>query len=195
VPGGEPDLALRASLEAFAAEHGPAALHARLAERDPAAAARIDGRNVRRVARALEYALATGRPISGDQAKLAPVYPVLQIGLTLPRPALYARIDARVDAMMAAGLVEEVRALAARGYGWDLPAMSGLGYRQIGQYLRSECDLPEAVRRIKAETRRFVRRQAAWFRPTDPAIRWFDAAQLKTAELVDIIARWQKESL
>jgi tRNA dimethylallyltransferase len=193
VPGGEPDLALRMQLEALAAAHGPATLHARLAARDPAAAARIDPRNVRRVARALEYALITGQPISQGQQKRPPPYPVLQIGLRLPRPALYARIDARVDAMMAAGLVEEVRALVAKGYAWDLPAMSGLGYRQTGQYLRGECDLPEAVRRIKAETRRFVRRQSGWFRPDDPAIRWFDVSQLKTEELVNIIVAWQKQ--
>ncbi len=187
VPAGEPDMHLRAELEEFAAQHGPAALHARLAERDPAAAARIDARNVRRVARALEYALATGEPISRQQRKQPPPYPALQIGLSLPRPALYARIDERVEAMIAAGLVEEVRGLAARGYAWDLPAMSGLGYRQIGQYLRGECDLPEAIRRIKSETRRFVRRQAAWFRPTDPAIHWTDAEQLDLEELVRLI--------
>jgi tRNA dimethylallyltransferase len=69
--------------------------------------------------------------------------------------------------------------------------MSGLGYRQIAQHLRGECDLAEAIRRIKAETRRFVRRQAAWFRPADPAIRWFDAAELKVEDLVSIISGWQ----
>jgi tRNA dimethylallyltransferase len=190
VPGGRPDLQLRAELEGFAREHGHAALHARLAERDPEAARKIDPRNVRRVARALEFVLGSGKPISPQQGKQPLPYPILQIGLALARPALYARIDARVDAMMAAGLVDEVRALAKRGYSWDLPAMSGLGYRQIGQYLRGECDLPEAVRRIKAETRRFVRRQAAWFRRDDPAIRWFDAATFKVDELVPLIAAW-----
>ncbi|MBI3761416.1 MAG: tRNA (adenosine(37)-N6)-dimethylallyltransferase MiaA, partial [Chloroflexi bacterium] len=121
VPGGEPDLALRARLEAEGALDADK-LHARLAELDPAAAAKIDPRNVRRAARALEYALTTGAPISQRQRKQPPPYPILQIGLTLPRPALYARIDARVDAMIEAGLVEEVRALAAKGYSWDLPA-------------------------------------------------------------------------
>lgn len=193
VPSGEPDLALRAELEAFAAAHGAGALHARLAERDPAAAAKIDPRNVRRAARALEYALTTGMPISGRQRKQPPPYPVLQIGLALARPLLYARIDARVDAMITAGLVEEVRSLAAHGYSWELPAMSGLGYKQIGQYLRGECNLPEAIRRIKAGTRRFVRRQAAWFRETDRRIEWFDAAETKPETLVNRIDAWQMQ--
>jgi tRNA dimethylallyltransferase len=191
VPAGEPDLKLRAELEAFAVQHGPAALHARLAEHDPSAAARIDERNVRRVARALEYTLATGEPISRHQRKRPPPYPVLQIGLSLPRPALYTRIDQRVEAMLAAGLVEEVRGLAEKGYSWDLPAMSGLGYRQIGQFLRGECDLAEATRRIKSETRRFVRRQAAWVRLDDPSIHWFDVAELRVDDLLKLIRAWQ----
>jgi len=76
-----------------------------------------------------------------------------------------------------------VRGLVAKGYGWDLPAMSALGYKQIGQYLRGECDLPEAVRRIKSATRRFVRRQANWFKPSDPAIRWCDVARVGVEEI------------
>ena len=178
LPSGEPDLTLRRDLEAFAAEHGADALHARLAALDPAAAAKIDPRNVRRAARALEYTLGAGAPISHSQKKSPPPYPILQIGLTLPRPALYARIDARVEAMIAAGLVAEVQALVAKGYAWNLPAMSGLGYRQIGEYLRGECDLPEAIRRIKSDTRKFVRRQGAWFRQNDPTIVFSDVKKV-----------------
>jgi tRNA dimethylallyltransferase len=86
--------------------------------------------------------------------------------------------------MLAAGLVAEVEALLAQGYGWDLPAMSALGYRQIGPYLRGECTLAEAAQRLKHDTRVFVRRQANWFKPGDPAIRWFEAGQVTPAAVL-----------
>jgi tRNA dimethylallyltransferase len=95
----------------------------------------------------------------------------------MPRQALYQRIDQRVDHMMQLGLLDEVKRLVEAGYGWDLPAMSGLGYRQIGQYLRGELSLEEAVALIKKETRRFVRQQYNWFRLDDPQINWFDVGQ------------------
>jgi tRNA dimethylallyltransferase len=172
-PGGEPSPELRAELEAQLQREGLASLVKRLAAVDPASAAVVDVRNPRRVIRALEVALTTGQSFVAQRRKSPPPYHITTIGLALPRAELYARIDARVEAMLAAGLVDEVRALAARGYGWDLPAMSALGYRQIGAYLRGECDLAEAVRRIKRDTRAFVRRQANWFKLTDPTIHWF----------------------
>ncbi len=174
VPEVPPDPALRARLERQAVERGHDALHARLAEVDPAAAQRIDARNVRRVIRALEVHAALGQPISVLQNKVAPGYQLLKVGLTMPRAELYARIDARVERMLADGLVEEVRGLVARGYGYDLPAMSALGYQQIGQYLRGEVSLEEAVALIKRHTRRFVRQQYNWFRPNDASIYWHD---------------------
>lgn len=176
-PGGEPSPELRAELEAALARDGVAALADRLRVVDPASAEVVDLRNPRRVIRALEVALTTGESFVTQRRKTPPPYRFLQIGLTLPRPALYARIDARIDAMLAAGLAEEVRGLAAQGYGWELPAMSALGYRQMGAYLRGECDLTAAVRRLRHDTRVFVRRQANWFKLDDPAIRWFDAAR------------------
>jgi tRNA dimethylallyltransferase len=184
IPPGEPDGALRAELEAALARVGVGALAARLQSVDPASAARIDLRNPRRVVRALEVALTTGASFVAQRRKAPPPFDCVSIGLTRPRPELYARIDARVDAMLAAGLIDEVRRLAAQGYGWDLPAMSGLGYKQIGAYLRGECDVAEAVRRIKRDTRVFVRRQANWFKPADPAIRWYDAGQITVEALL-----------
>jgi tRNA dimethylallyltransferase len=172
-PGGEPSPELRVELQAQLQREGVASLAARLAAADPASAAKVDLRNPRRVIRALEVALTTGQSFIAQQRKSPPPYTLTTIGLTLPRAELYARIDARVDAMLAAGLVEEVRGLAVRGYSWDLPAMSALGYRQIGAHLRGECDLADAVRRIKRDTRVFVRRQSNWFKLTDPNIHWF----------------------
>ena len=185
IPPGEPDGALRAELEAALAREGVEALAARLRSVDPESAASIDVRNPRRVIRALEVALTTGASFVSQRRKTAPPFASIILGLNRPRPELYARIDTRIDAMLAAGLADEVRALAAQGYGWDLPAMSALGYKQMGAYVRGECDLAEAVRRIKHDTRVFVRRQANWFKPADPAIRWFDAGQVTPEALIE----------
>jgi tRNA dimethylallyltransferase len=174
IPRVPPNEELRAELYRQAEIRGEEALHARLREVDLEAAEGIDPRNVRRVVRALEVYLETGQPISELQRKKPPPYRILQIGLTLDRQALYCRIDERVDRMIEEGLVEEVRGLVERGYGYDLPSMSGLGYQQIGKYLRGQASLEEAIQLIKRHTRRFVRHQYNWFRLDDAAIRWFD---------------------
>ncbi|PWH18717.1 MAG: tRNA (adenosine(37)-N6)-dimethylallyltransferase MiaA [Ardenticatenia bacterium] len=191
VPRVPPDYALRAELEAEARRIGAYALHARLAAFDPQAAARIDYRNVRRVIRALEVCLKTGQPISAQQGAQPPPYRVLQIGLTMPREQLYMRVDARIERMMAEGFLDEVRQLIAQGYHLDLPAMSGLGYRQLGEYLAGHISLEEAVNRIKKETRRFVRQQYNWFRLDDPAIHWVDVGSTDALEAASqLIARF-----
>jgi tRNA dimethylallyltransferase len=175
IPRVRPNEALRAELYREAEVEGGEALHARLRQVDPVAAEKIDWRNVRRVIRALEVYLETGRPISELQRRKPPLYRVLQIGLTMERAALYQRIDQRVDRMIERGLVEEMRGLVEQGYGFELPAMSGLGYRQVGCYLRGEISLEEAIRLIKRDTRRFVRQQYNWFRLDDEGIHWFQA--------------------
>ncbi len=187
IPEVAPQPALRAALAALGSEEVVRWLHAL----DPAAAAHIDPRNVRRVIRALEVTLVAGRPISVLQRKTPPPYAVCQVGLYRTRQALYARIDARVDQMMAAGLLAELNGLRAAGYGRDLPAMSSLGYQQLWAYLAGEMTLDQAVERIKFETHRFARHQAAWFRRDDPAINWYDAARPDLATAVtDFIAAW-----
>jgi tRNA dimethylallyltransferase len=175
VPRVPPDPDLRSALEVEARTIGAEAFHARLAAVDPQAAQKLDPRNVRRVIRALEVYQKTGIPISQHQSKTAPPYRILLLGLTMPRETLYRRIDQRIDNMMELGLLDEVKQLVEAGHGWELPAMSGLGYRQIGQYLRGEVNLEEAVALIKKETRRFVRQQYNWFRLDDPRINWFEA--------------------
>ena len=166
---------LRAELERDAERDGAAALHARLTGVDPEAAARIDARNVRRVVRAIEVYLVTGTPISILQRKHPPPFDILQVGLRRERAELYARIDARIVAMLAAGLLEEIASLRAASYADDLPSMSGLGYRQFLDYLDGRESLESAVARVEKDTRRFVRQQANWFREDDPAIAWFEA--------------------
>lgn len=184
VPRLPPQRELRRSLEERAAQEGADALHQELARVDPRAAAGIDPRNVRRVIRALEVYQATGRPISFWQEKAPPPWHTLILGLTCPRDELYRRIDARVDAMIEAGLVDEVRGLLAMGYSRELPSMSGIGYREVCQYLASEPDpsassrqaLAITVARIKTATHRLARQQATWFRRDDPRIRWIDVS-------------------
>ncbi len=185
IPEVAPQPELRAELEAKARAEGAKALHDWLAVLDPSAASHIDYRNVRRVIRALEVCLVTGRPITELQRKNPPPYTILQLGVTCPRPELYARIDARVHRMIEAGLVDEVRRLVDAGYDWELPAMTGLGYRQIGEYLRDEVTLDEAVARIKKGTRRFVQQQYNWFRLEDPAIHWVDPGVMQAGDQID----------
>ncbi len=172
IPEIPPDPELRQELEALARSRGAEWLHQKLMEVDPQAAGRVDPRNVRRVVRALEVYRATGVPFSHWQRREPPLYAALMLGLTMERGDLYRRIDERVDRMIALGLVDEVRGLAARGYGFDLPAMSGLGYGEVGRYLQGKISLGEAVQMIKHRTHRFVRHQYNWFRLSDPNIRW-----------------------
>jgi tRNA dimethylallyltransferase len=108
------------------------------------------------------------------QIKAKPPFDILIIGLTADRTELYQRIDARADEMVRRGLVAEVKGLLERGYGLDLPAMSGIGYRQIGMYLKNELTLDKAVAQMKFQTHRMARHQYSWFRPKDDRIRWFD---------------------
>jgi tRNA dimethylallyltransferase len=185
-----PEPALRAELEALQAAHGTAALVERLRALDPESAARIDPHNARRLIRALEVCLISGKPFSQQRRKAPPPYRVLEIGLQLPRETLFPRLDARVDRMMQDGLLAEVVSLQRRGYNWRLPAMSGLGYAQLGAHLRGECSLSEAVAAIKRETRAFVRRQETWFRHHG-APHWFSADQ--TAAVLERIAEWLRE--
>jgi tRNA dimethylallyltransferase len=172
IPHVSPDAELRRRLKQKAEEEGRMALYEELIGVDPTAAKQIDPRNVRRVIRALEVYRALGLPFSQLQGS-SPFFRTLVIGLTSAREDLYRRIDLRVDRMMEQGLVREVERLLEQGYSLDLPAMSGLGYKQIGQYLKGELNLAEAVQKIKNETHRFARHQYAWFRLNDEAIHWF----------------------
>ena len=183
VPPGAPAGPLRVELEQLLDKDGVAALVDRLRQVDPESAAVIDLRNPRRVIRAIEVAVTTGNSFVAQRRKSPPLFESVWLGLWRPRPELYARIDARIAAMLAAGLVAEVEGLVAQGYGWELPAMSAVGYRQIGLYLRGKSSRDEAVRAIQQATRQFVRRQANWFKMDDPAIHWVRASPEAAQEL------------
>lgn len=190
IPEVPPQPALRADLQRYAEDHGAQALHERLRRVDPAAAERIDYRNIRRVVRALEVYLETGVPITTLQRKSPPSYLILQLGLTMPREQLYARIDRRIDRMVEAGLVDEVRQLLERGYTWDSPAMSGLGYIQWRGYLEGHGTMADAIDAIRRDTRAFVRRQYTWFNGHNGAIRWLDANTVTPDDVLRQIATW-----
>lgn len=175
VPEVPPDSEFRLSLERMAKAHGNAAVYALLERIDPVAAARIQSSNLRRVIRALELHRATGElPSELLWRKGSIPFGSVVIGLGLDRALLFARADARIDRMMVEGFVEEVKSLHAMGYNQTLPAMTSIGYREVGEYVLGLCDISTTVMKVKKETRRLIRRQHTWFRPADERIAWLD---------------------
>ncbi len=137
--------------------------------------------------RALEEIITTRRKLSEQRRRGDSPYNSLLIGLTRSRQEIYARVDQRIDQMLADGWVEEVRDLLNQGYDPQLSALSAIGYREICAYLKGKCTLDEAVKLVKRQTRVFIRRQANWFKLDDPSIHWFemnDAPKTKIMELI-----------
>ena len=180
MPRVPPDDSLRAELESRA----PSELVEEMRRVDPEAEAFVDPRNVRRVVRALEVYHATGKPFSHWRRKEPAGFESLAIGLRLGREELYRRIDQRVEGMFAGGLVDEVRGLLAEGYSRELPSMSGIGYREVCEYLAGEIDLETAVERTKTGTHRLARHQNSWFKAGDERIRWIEAGDGAVDEAV-----------
>ena len=172
-PGANPILRLRLAAEAEALWRET--LHARLAAVDPRTAEGIHARNLVRVLRALELYHLAGVPPSALRTGLAASPPAgcLLLGLRRRRDDLGERIAARTRAMMAAGVVEEVRGLLAQGVPRDAKPMGAIGYRQIVEHLEGRCSLEEAAQRIDRETRLYAKRQMTWFR-AEPGIEWLD---------------------
>ncbi len=187
IPKVPPDETLRQRLEALE-RATPGALHRRLNDVDPVAAARIHPRNTRRIIRALEVFEHTGAPISTLQRRADSQPDAVQIALTVDRSVLYRRIDERVDAQLAVGLLDEVRTLLAHGYAPSLPALQSLGYKEMIEHLQGRVALDEAARRLKRNTRRFAKRQYTWFR-RDTRIRWLDVDEWSPEEVADRIIR------
>jgi len=190
IPQVPPDPEFRHSLEKRAADLGKDEIYRELVEVAPVAAQRIDRRNVRRVIRALEVHGRGGVLLSQLQNRQAPPFDALIIGLTTDRKELYRSIDLRVDEMIKRGLVTEVEKLVNMGYDFNLPAMSGIGYKQIGMFLNGGLTLPAAIQQIKFETHRFVRHQYAWFRLKDAKIKWFDIKSQPDSEITAILAKF-----
>jgi len=190
IPQVPPDLEFRHNLEKEAANGGQNELYQQLMEVDPVAAQRIDRRNVRRVIRALEVYKQAETPISQLQQKKTPPFNTLIIGLTIDRAELYRRIDLRVDEMIKQGLVAEVEKLVRMGYHFNMTAMSGIGYKQIGMFLKGELSLEAAIQQIKSETHRFVRHQYAWFQLKDERIHWFNIQNEVKLEIVKLLSEF-----
>ena len=177
--GPEADWAFRERLYEAEQREGAGTLHRRLKEIDPDSALAIKPQDRSKLVRALEVYEKTGRPLSDHHREhrfSESPYDAILIGLRRSRPDLYRRIEARVDQMMADGLVEEVRGLIEKGFSAELPSMKGLGYRQIVGYLNGEYDRDEAVHLLKRDTKRYAKRQFTWFN-RDPSIRWIDLAE------------------
>ena len=187
------DVEIRSKLQREADELGNLALHERLRQCDPEAADRVHPNNLVRVIRALEVYELTGKPISALQQQWKmdePRYPFRAFGLDMPREALYRRIEDRVDLMVEAGLIEEVKGLLDRGYPRNCVAMQSFGYKELIDYLDGVRTLDEAIALLKQNTRRFAKRQLTWFR-NDPRIKWIDISQFASmAGIVDnLLAR------
>jgi len=192
-PEVKPDEKLRDELERMKEERGIDWLHNKLKDLDSEAALKIDARNVRRVIRALEVIMTTGKKFSEQRGQVDSPYHLITIGLIRPRVELYARVDARIEAMFANGFLDEVKSLldAPRGYSPTLPTMSAIGYRECIEVLEGKIKVEEAQQAIRRMTRTFVRRQANWFKESDPNIHWY---QVKDG-VVDEIESYIRKSL
>ena len=187
-PAGRTGSEARERYEAIASERGPEALHELLRERDPASADLIHPNNVRRVVRALEM-LDEGVSYAVKHEGLkrrAPHYDALIFGITMDRERLYARIDARVDAMVEAGLVDEVRGLVGQGLAGALTSMQAIGYKEVVAYLDGTLTLDEAIDEVKRRSRRYAKRQLSWFR-RDGRVRWLDYDRLDEAQAAKMV--------
>jgi len=167
------DERLRGVLEKMKDERSAEWLHDKLRILDEESANKIDWRNARRTIRALEVILTTGRKFSAQRGQAESPYHLITIGLNRPREELYRRVDERIDLMFANGFLEEVKNLLAQGYSSALPSMSAIGYRECVKMLTGEMTEEQAKAEMKRITRVFVRRQANWFKESDPRIRWF----------------------
>jgi len=176
-PEVKPDETLRNDLERQKEAHGIYWLHEKLRGLDPVAADTIDPRNFRRTIRALEVIMTTGHKFSGQRGRTDSPFHLITIGLTRPRAELYQRVDARIEAMFANGFMDEVQSLLTRGYSPSLPTMSAIGYRECVEVIEGRITLEEAKQLIRRATRVFVRRQANWFKESDPDITWFRAEE------------------
>jgi tRNA dimethylallyltransferase len=175
---------LREVLEGLGKEFSPKWLHDKLIIVDPIAAENIDFRNLRRTVRALEVILTTGKKFSDQRALEDSPYNVAMIGLNRPRPELYERVDARIEKMFTDGFLNEVQILLNKGYSPSLPSMSAIGYRECIRVINGELTEEQAKVEIRRATRVFVRRQANWFKESDPQIHWFHPDQTNLIEKI-----------
>lgn len=182
IPEVPPNPELRAELE----QKSAAELFAYLEKIDPLSASQVDRSNPRRLVRALEVTLSTGRPFAELRQKNPPDYDALYFALTMERDLLYQQADRRVDNMLQNGWIEESQQLLTQGYAPPMPSMSALGYPQIFAYLRGEMSLEEARQQIQHATHKFIRRQYTWLRGHDSGWQWIEPDE----NVTDKISAW-----
>ena len=189
-PSPNADLKFRRGMEKFAAKYGSRRLHSRLSKIDPVSAGAIHPNDIRRIIRALEIYISTGRTMTElkaiDQHGLKDRYRIKIFGLTRPREGIYSQIDMRVDKMFKAGVIEEVRALKRKRL--SKTAREVLGFKEISGYLDGRYDKDAAKDMLKMNTRRFAKRQLTWFR-ADRRIRWFDVSRISEKVIIGKIAK------
>jgi len=193
IPKVAPDMELRNNLEQLAANGQGDKLYEKLMELDPEAAKIIDKRNVRRIIRALEVCKQSSTQFSKLREKKQPDFKPLVIGLTADRADLYRKIDERVNRMIETGLVDEVQSLRDKGYHFGLPAMSGIGYKEIGLFLTGAIEMQTAVQQIKYATHRYVRQQYNWFKLKDGRINWFDVWKGIDSDIFNLVDRFIRD--
>lgn len=184
-----PNESMRNVLEKMREERGKEWLYEALRSLDPEAAEKIDARNYRRTIRALEVIFTTGRKFSAQRGQGDAPYHLVTIGLMRPRMELYQRVDERIETMFAAGLLDEVQGLLDKGYSPSLPSMSAIGYRECVSVIKGELTAEQAKAEMKRITRIFVRRQANWFKESDPRIHWFHPERENLLEEIKTIIR------
>lgn len=177
VPPVKQDAVFRRKYQRIAEEEGNEVLYEELKQVDPVTANRLHPNDRKRVIRALEVYYGSGQPFSAFSQAKKPYYPcMLWVGLTMPRKLLYERINRRVDQMIEAGLIEEVKRLQKKGYNQELTSMQAIGYKEILSYLKGEISLDESIQRIKRGTRKYAKRQFSWFKRLSN-IHWFDVTK------------------
>jgi len=177
IPKVKPNLKLRKELESK--ELGE--LVSMLKEKDLDSYEVVDLKNPRRVLRALEVVVSSGKSFVAQQTKSKPEFDHLQIGIMRPREEIYSRINNRIDEMIEVGLIDEIKDLLKRGYTWDLNSMSGLGYRQFKDYLDGKAPLDESIKNLKRDTRHYAKRQISWFK-RDQRINWLESDNYNEVE-------------
>jgi len=170
IPNAPPNKKLREKIENEIKKYGLKKIYQKLLKIDPVAEKIVQKDNPRRIIRALEVCLSTGKLFSQQRQKNKPLFEVLQLGIKTSREELCEKINQRVNQMIKDGLIKEVIELSKK-FNWNLISMSGIGYKQIGMYLRNEIDLNSAIELIKRDTRRYARRQMTWFKK-DKRIAW-----------------------
>lgn len=184
-----PNEQLRDELERVKEEKGGEWLHDILRALDPESADKIDARNFRRTIRALEVIFTTGKRFSEQRGSGDSPYHLITIGLTRPREELYQRVDERIEKMFADGLLNEVKGLLDKGYSPTLPSMSAIGYRECVGVVGGSMTLDQAKVEMRRLTRVFVRRQANWFKESNPNIHWFHPEREKLLNEIEALIR------